>query len=60
MLTTFVSSERFLATKRFDTEKEMAHVFLLVVAASSVAGGTTTVITSWTSFQVSSTSHVLR
>lgn len=54
------AKERFLATKRFGTEKETAHVFLPVVAASCVAGGTPTMITSWTSFQVSSTSHVLR
>lgn len=60
MLMTSAANERFLATKRFDTEKETAHAFLLVVAASSVAGGTPAMITSWTSFQVSSTSHVLR
>lgn len=42
MLLTSAASERFLATKRFDAEKETAQVLLLVVAASSVAGGTPT------------------
>lgn len=59
MLMSCAVNERFLASKRFGTEKEAAHVFLLVVAASSVAGGTPTMLTSWTSFLVSS-SGVLR
>lgn len=59
MLMSCAVNERFLASKRLGTEKEIAHAFLLVVAASSVAGGTPTMITSWTSFLVSSTS-VLR
>jgi len=60
MLKPSAANERLLATKRLDTGKETARVFLLVVAASSVAGRTPTTITSWTSFHVSSTSHVLR
>lgn len=59
MLKSCAVNERFLASKRLGREKEAAHVFLLVVAASSVAGGTPTMITSWTSFLVSSSS-VLR
>lgn len=40
MLMSCAVNERFLASKRLGTEKEIAHAFLLVVAASSVAGGT--------------------
>lgn len=59
MLMSCAVNERFLASERLGTEKETAHVFLLVVAASSVAGGAPTMTTSWTSFLVSSSS-VLR
>lgn len=59
MLITPAPNERFLASNRRGTEKETDCVLLLALVASSNSG-TSAMITSWTSFQVSNASHVLR